>query len=61
MFGGWLVTTAPGLTFLAARNEVDALRIGIYGLSWGGAVTLLTAATDQRVQAAVKKWVDFVV
>lgn len=42
-----------GLTFLTACNEVDSGRLGVYGISWGGVVTLLTAATDSRVKAAV--------
>ncbi len=42
-----------GLTFLASRPEVDRARLGVCGISWGGVVTLLTSATDERVQAAV--------
>jgi len=42
-----------GLDYLAARPEVDRTRIGMTGISGGGAVTWYTAAVDQRVAAAV--------
>ena len=39
------------LDFLSARPEVDAARIGAFGMSVGGVVTLLVAADDQRLRA----------
>jgi dienelactone hydrolase len=41
------------LDLLAAHPLVDAARIGMVGLSYGGTVTLFTAALDERVAAAV--------
>lgn len=41
------------LTFLAARPEVDAARLGVWGCSMCGAHTLVIAGTDPRVRAAV--------
>jgi dienelactone hydrolase len=41
------------LDVLGAHPLVDATRIGMIGLSYGGTVTLFTAALDQRVAAAV--------
>ncbi|MDB6095070.1 MAG: Acetyl xylan esterase [Verrucomicrobia bacterium] len=42
-----------GLTLLAARPEVDASRLGVYGISWGGFATWLVNGLDERVRAAV--------
>jgi hypothetical protein len=42
-----------GLTFLERQPEVDGDRLGVYGHSMGGKITVMTAATDNRVQAAV--------
>ena len=42
-----------GITFLTQRKEVDANRIGMIGLSWGGVITLLTNGQDKRLKAAV--------
>jgi cephalosporin-C deacetylase len=42
-----------GADFLAARPEVNAGRIGMWGRSQGGGFTLATAALDQRLRAAV--------
>ncbi len=39
--------------FLESLPEVDADRIGMYGLSQGGLSTLYAAAADRRIQAAV--------
>ena len=39
--------------FLASLPEVDADRIGMYGLSQGGLSTLYAAAADRRIRAAV--------
>lgn len=41
------------LTWLAARPEVDGLRIGALGFSLGGYVVAQVAATDERVRAVV--------
>lgn len=41
-----------GLDLLAARDDVDPARIGVTGISGGGATTLWIAAADERVAAA---------
>lgn len=41
-----------GLDLLAARDDVDPERIGVTGISGGGATTLWIAAADERVAAA---------
>jgi|GEM_PF-700473 len=40
------------LTFLEQQPEVDASRLGVYGHSMGGKLTVATAGTDSRVKAA---------
>jgi dienelactone hydrolase len=42
-----------GLDVLAGHALVDPARLGMVGLSYGGTVTLFTAALDDRVAAAV--------
>jgi cephalosporin-C deacetylase len=42
-----------GLDFLCSRPEIDTERIGVWGFSQGGGLTLATAALDRRVAAAV--------
>ncbi|MEW6359497.1 MAG: acetylxylan esterase [Planctomycetota bacterium] len=42
-----------GITFLTQRPEVDADRIGEYGISWGGYCTWLLNGTDTRLKACV--------
>jgi cephalosporin-C deacetylase len=42
-----------GVDFLCGRPEIDASRIGVWGFSQGGGLTLATAALDRRVSAAV--------
>jgi dienelactone hydrolase len=39
--------------YLATRDDVDATRIGLTGISKGGIETYLTAAVDQRIAVAV--------
>jgi len=41
-----------GLTFLEQQPEVDADRLGVYGHSMGGNLTVYVAGTDSRVKAA---------
>ena len=41
-----------GLTFLEQQPEVDADRLGVYGHSMGGNLTIYVAGTDDRVKAA---------
>ena len=40
------------LTFLEQQPEVDRERLGVYGHSMGGKLTVLTAGSDPRVKAA---------
>ena len=40
-------------SLLRAQPGVDATRIGLTGISWGGYTTCLTAAVDQRFRLAV--------
>ena len=42
-----------GLTFLERQPEVDGAKLGVYGHSMGGKLTVLTAGSDKRVKAAV--------
>ncbi len=41
-----------GLTFLEQQPEVDPERLGVYGHSMGGNLTVYVAGTDNRVKAA---------
>lgn len=41
-----------GISALQAQKEVDRTRIGIVGYSWGGVITLLANAIDDRITAA---------
>jgi fermentation-respiration switch protein FrsA (DUF1100 family) len=42
-----------GLSFLENREEVDAGRLGIWGISFGGGHALIVGALDQRVKCVV--------
>jgi dienelactone hydrolase len=42
-----------GIDYLVSRNDVDADRIGVTGISGGGAATFWIAAADERVKVAV--------
>ena len=44
---------AGGLRWLAARPDVDAARIGVYGVSKGGEAALLIASRNPQVRATV--------
>jgi cephalosporin-C deacetylase-like acetyl esterase len=51
----WFLCTLAArraLTFLATQPEVDADKLGVYGHSMGGKLTVMTAAADRRVKAA---------
>lgn len=52
-FWGHAVAGLRGLTCLAARPDVDPNRMGMTGFSAGGVVTLIDAAVDDRIKAAV--------
>lgn len=39
--------------YLKTRKDVDASRIGTVGLSYGGTISLFTAALDPRIKAAI--------
>lgn len=52
----WLlaaIAVRRGLTFLEQQPEVDGDKLGVYGHSMGGKLTVVVAATDPRVKAAV--------
>ena len=42
-----------GGSLLASRKEVDADRLGITGISWGGYLTCIVAGLDDRLKVAV--------
>lgn len=53
---GWFLCAMAArraLTFLEKQPEVDADKLGVYGHSMGGILTVLTAGSDKRVKAAV--------
>ncbi|OXM87132.1 dienelactone hydrolase family protein [Paenibacillus rigui] len=45
--------TMAAIDYVSTRPEIDASRIGIFGLSGGGLVAAFTAALDERIRAAV--------
>ena len=52
---GWFLCALAArraLTFLERQAEVDPDRLGVYGHSMGGKLTVMTAAADRRVKAA---------
>ena len=51
--GKLVLDAIRGLDLLAARSEVDAERLGVFGSSLGGQFTFWTTALDARVKAAV--------
>jgi dienelactone hydrolase len=42
-----------GVSLLADRPDVDAKRIGVTGISWGGYLTCIVAGLDDRLKVAV--------
>jgi len=52
---GWFLATLGArraITFLEQQPQVDGDRIGVYGMSMGGKLTVLTAGADSRIKAA---------
>ena len=52
----WFLATLGvrrGLTFLERQPEVNGNKLGVYGHSMGGKLSVLTAGSDKRVKAAV--------
>jgi dienelactone hydrolase len=47
-----VIAARRGLTFLERQVEVDPGRLGVYGHSMGGNLTVYVAGTDRRVKAA---------
>jgi cephalosporin-C deacetylase len=52
-YRGAYMDCVRGIDFLHSRPEIDAGRIGVWGFSQGGGLSLATAALDHRVSAAV--------
>jgi dienelactone hydrolase len=48
----WAIAGRRGLTFLEQQPEVDAGRLGMFGVSMGGQLTWLIAGTDRRLRCA---------
>ena len=51
LFGQMLREQAAALGYLAGRDDVDARRIGMFGISMGATLSYWLAAVDQRVAA----------
>lgn len=52
-YRGAYMDCVRGLDFLCSREEIDPERIGVWGRSQGGGLTLATVALDGRPRAAV--------
>ena len=52
-YRGVYMDCVRGVDFLDARPEIDSDRLGVWGFSQGGGLTLATASLDRRVRAAV--------
>jgi len=50
---GRVADVQAAMTYLGARAEVDAGKIGLYGTSYGGATVVWAAAIDARAQCVV--------
>ncbi|MCF6351688.1 MAG: dienelactone hydrolase family protein [Cyclobacteriaceae bacterium] len=42
-----------GLDYLETREDIDTNKVGVYGLSMGGAVTFILTCLDDRIKSAV--------
>jgi alpha-beta hydrolase superfamily lysophospholipase len=49
----WPLDLRAAVTYIEWRPEIDPARIAAVGSSWGGGVTVFTAAADRRVRSAV--------
>ena len=49
----WALAARRGLTLLETQADVQADKLGIFGISVGGTLTWTVAGTDRRVKAAV--------
>lgn len=52
-YRGAYMDCVRGIDFLCSRPEIDGSRIGVWGFSQGGGLSLATAALDRRIAAAV--------
>lgn len=52
-YRGAYMDCVRGLDFLCSREEIDPDRIGMWGRSQGGGLTLATSSLDSRLKAAV--------
>ena len=52
-YRGAYMDCVRGVDFLDARQEIDSERIGVWGFSQGGGLSLATASLDRRITAAV--------
>jgi dienelactone hydrolase len=50
-----LADTRAALHYLAGEKNVDATNMGIWGTSYGGGLSLVTAANDSRIRALVSQ------
>ena len=48
----WTIGARRAITFLERQPEVDGEKIGVYGHSMGGELTIAVAGSDSRVKAA---------
>jgi dienelactone hydrolase len=48
----WAMAARRGLTLLEQQKDVDATRLGIFGISVGGTLTWIVAGVDDRVRVA---------
>jgi carboxymethylenebutenolidase len=53
-FGPWLMTVRDAIGWVTRRPEVDPHRIGVVGISLGGALGVAIASGDTRVKALVE-------
>lgn len=52
-YRGAYMDCVRGVDFLDSRPEIDSSRLGVWGLSQGGGLSLATSALDHRISAAV--------